>query len=1514
MKRATQSAETLRVLATGALFLALCPAPTFGVQEQTGEPRSFALPLARDARTLAEEAREHIASERWNAALATLQEMIELHAGHVLPDGDQRTRDVRPRPFGTLNTASYTGAAQWATDRLRALPAEAQKLYRQRFDRRARAGLQVARAEASRKKLVHIATRWPLCSAAAEAYWTLGDIELERGHAEQALVAWDRAAGITTADGRDPGALLAARRTLAAKASKREAAKSPLLLPGNRVANGPVPQRASDSWNYEGLDLRPFVKQGGGAYAFNITPTLVGDKVIVSTTFRIFALDAYSGELLWEFGPVRGWEQLNSNAQEDLFKGLSEKYVLSWASVEGNIVVAGMQIPYSITENQQWQGISIMAAIPERRLVAVDLETGNLLWDHVPDMVFDTAAGHDGSFVFEESTSPFAEKMLVAAPPTIVGSRVLVPCYRMEGRIDYHVACYELETGALLWSRRLVSGQRERNMFGRPEEEFVGSPLAVAGGRVLALTELGTVSALDIFSGNILWESEYPQIELRKTINYNAANRSHVWRETAPIALEKQGVVLCTPSDSEYVVAFDLESGRKLWWTAAADLDDSRRSMFECMIGAEDDTIWFGGNVIAAFQKPGGLAQPDNLTRRWAFPVKERSGSSRSPRPVLAKDVVVIPTREERIVLDKTTGELVRTLSDDWSYPEMGAVAIGDGVLFTLSRQQLTGFFDWDTLLQRHRERLAETPDAPAVLIDTAELFARRAEAVFQTGEAGRALDYIGQAKAILEPRLFDDGPSWAGLARSLHGILRTEAELRAELADTNGALRALEQAKELATGELALRDTLIQQEGLLRDRRMSDVLDVLDELESRCGTLSLPESILLGNDDWLVGRDTPLDRSLVDGWQQLDLPIACWVTLKRADLLARHRDAEGSLANLHRALATWGPLAFEGGFTMSELLQARIARRVEIAGSASYLRFENEARELLVRAEETNDPLLYERIGELYPHSKAAERALDSLLEWAFREGRPERVARIVYEALSRPHSPQREVSDIEALLRLGAVLEGAGNLAFLPGLVESAAKRTPLLRPSLPSFEGRTLSEWLNERRTPPDVAPPRPTFDASVRLTQTWTGMFTFLGELRPAAPSPDSPVQHVYISESEGALYAFSSDRPGTPAWVKDDIEFNSHPDRSAIAPERVIIGGRSRVKNTLMALDPRGEVAWEIDLGEQRVHYVRASSGVVLVMLGKSSSKPQLTRAYDAQLGIELWELPLRRERYFWIPPVFGEGYAVLFHYLWGQPSYALVVDLYSGRIQSDFEVDVHRHSDKSAWIENGKLLVPSFTAKKSKRSGITAFSLAQGNELWSYDFSAEEQLYALGAFQADTYLVAYTVSPQGPGRSGVYHLNTDIGTARKLVDLRPDEQVLGLPEDRRTELSAPFLFLRPRDPLGETLPIQAIQLPNQNRWTHHLPPSDADLYDRTMPMPAVSDTTVAMTYVTKDGARMPDEIMLVFLNARNGSTLDRRVYEKAPRKVTEFELRGLGDALFLIYRGAKSRIDVLERK
>src|SRR5262249_43002425 len=152
---------------------------------------------------------------------------------------------------------------------------------------------------------------------------------------------------------------------------------------------------------------------------------------------RLYAIDAFTGDLRWQRGPGPGWGGLSSKAREELFDGINDELILAPAAGDG-IALAVMQEPFTETATEDWQGVEIMKAIPERRLHAYDLASGTELWNHAPPITTDGLKNHwDGS-------GTYAQRMMVAGSPVVAGARVLVPCYRMQGRIDYHVACYEL--------------------------------------------------------------------------------------------------------------------------------------------------------------------------------------------------------------------------------------------------------------------------------------------------------------------------------------------------------------------------------------------------------------------------------------------------------------------------------------------------------------------------------------------------------------------------------------------------------------------------------------------------------------------------------------------------------------------------------------------------------------------------------------------------------------------------------------------------------------------------------------------------------------------------------------------------------------------------------------------------------------------------------------------------------------------------------------------------------------
>ncbi len=449
----------------------------------------------------------------------------------------------------------------------------------------------------------------------------------------------------------------------------------------------PTPQAnpllsATDSWEVQ-LDLAPL---GGSArrqpYRFNLVPVLAGDKVLVSSTLVAYAVDARTGELAWQAGPPPGWSELPANERLELFEGIDGEHVEVLPAVGAGIVVAALQIPWSGGTSDEWQGIEIMKPIPERRLFAFDLAAGRELWNHAPP------PGWNGS------SSQHAQRLSVCGPPVIAGERVLVPCSHYGEVVEYFVACYRLEDGQPVWKTFVAAGEMERNMFGKFKREFVSSPVVVAGDRVIAQTELGTVAALYLESGTKLWSTSYRRTELPKTRSYNTPVRQRTWRLEPPVIAGN--VVLSTPHDSSELLAFDLDDGKLLWAIEArelARLDSHAGLAFDCLLGADEDTVFLGGEKLSALQKyddltssfdfkDDGLASTSDFRPRWTVAL---APEMRGPRPLLLPDSMLACGRDGCIVVDRETGE--QRPSPERLEP--GRIAFADDALFVLTDERL---------------------------------------------------------------------------------------------------------------------------------------------------------------------------------------------------------------------------------------------------------------------------------------------------------------------------------------------------------------------------------------------------------------------------------------------------------------------------------------------------------------------------------------------------------------------------------------------------------------------------------------------------------------------------------------------------------------------------------------------------------------------------------------------------------------------------------------------------------
>ncbi len=1499
-----------------ALLLALTGtalAPNSAAQEVDAQ-RAFSFPLTRDARDQANVALEHLEAARWRQAIEVLQEIVEFHRGAVLPDAFRASASL-PSAH-----AAHPGAAQWAREKLLSLPREARALYRDKFERAASFAASKAIENGNRRDLVGVAARWPLCDGSIRAWRVLGDIELESGNPRAALIAWDaaeRAASVVYA----PEAAAAHRASIA---TRREAAldalagsnapgdgaptpNSTAIAPDPSLERGPLPSRDADPWRRE-LDLSPFARESVVARQFDyaLQPDLAVDKVLVNTTLKLYCVDAYTGELEWTGPEHYGWSFLSAGKRKDLFEGLDRNQTLVAPAHGGRIAIAAMQLPFSELPNQEYQGIEVMKSIPQRRLFAFDLETGAPLWNHAPELEWN----EDRNLFTPARNQNYAQRMLVAGPPVVAGARVLVPCYVLAGRIDYHVACYDLASGDLLWSTSIVSGQTSRNMFGRALKEFCATPVVVSEDRVIVQTELGTIAAVDLMTGRILWESLYRQVALPKTPGYQPQPRRLTWRLAPPVV--NGDVIVATPSDSNEIAAFDATDGRVLWTydqDSLAQLEnENRRSTFNVLLGVDDDTVYLSGTRVGALRKDGGLRQPGAFHLIWDYPISNAYTADRSPRPLLCADTVLVPTPTERVVLGRRDGRVRHSLSAAWTSDQNGNALVDRGLLFTLGAVGLHGFFDWDLLIDRQKRRMAAAPGDAETAIATAMLYSRRANTALEDGELFAARDDLASARGILEPLVFPSGADRpdAGASRSktrasdeLHTVLRREARAFDAQGAEGAALDAIRQARPLARSLVALRDTLLQEESLLRGTgREDEHLGVLAELDTTCGDLLLPADAareanfpVAVNQDEVYGAPT----------------IGLWVLFTRAGLHEQLGALGAAFEDLHGVIDRYAHVELTPSVRAGAVARQRIRSKLLLPGGRdAYGRFELAASELYERAIEASDVEQLIEVSRRFPHATAARAAEAARLDWAYEASDADAVASIVYGSPDAPYSR----FDPPALIRLGRVLGRLGNVEFERGLLTALTREDPTLTSDLAEHGPRPLTEVLAEldaERT--TYEPVLPRFGDKLIDSPIEIGSYEFVGRFLTPTEAEVGPEElHVYLVRRQTArgsradefvdtVDCFSSRAPGTPTWrafLQDGVRSLSS---CAMSAERVVFGGQRMVQ----ALDMEGREVWRRPV-PLPVTSLCQDSGVVVAMLGLNS--PEYAVAFDAHTGIPLWQIALG-EPGSWRKPAVGEGKIVFFSKPYSRATTARIVDLFRGTLVTDVDLGtvLEPQVEGTVWIDSGKLFLPAFRSVGKDKPRVTAYDLHTGRELWEREVPENEDFEYIARHDGATYLVTRAGSTDGNG--GIYLFDDEFGTLRRIVPLRAPELPIGLAKRAVTEIPTAEIFTYVED--TNQMIVRSMHLPYQARWSWSLPVRG--LAGRNfMPLPAVSENCVAIAYaLTSPDSGFAEQAQLVIMDRHTGKRLVTRLIDEEFAKASRLELRGLGDACFIAGRGSATR-------
>ncbi len=284
-----------------------------------------------------------------------------------------------------------------------------------------------------------------------------------------------------------------------------------------------------------------------------ISPGEREDSVFVSGVFRLQRISALTGRVSRIYAkPVPGRDLLHFEERSD-----SPVYCVSLGSPAGAGVeprspgaeagdreagAASVIITGYISDrvkSQSFRGYEIYSEIPTRSLAAIDAATARVLWQ-----TGDLAIGPSGKVVS------------FTTPALVHGRRVFACGWQQVGYINSVIASFDLVTGKLLWHQLLASNQLELTMFGEMGREPFAAVLAEREGVLYCMTNLGAVAALEADTGDILWLTTYPTIEVESGDGQRSPIRDILWGVNPPLFLGETLIV--TPRDSEHLLGIEI--------------------------------------------------------------------------------------------------------------------------------------------------------------------------------------------------------------------------------------------------------------------------------------------------------------------------------------------------------------------------------------------------------------------------------------------------------------------------------------------------------------------------------------------------------------------------------------------------------------------------------------------------------------------------------------------------------------------------------------------------------------------------------------------------------------------------------------------------------------------------------------------------------------------------------------------------------------------------------------------
>lgn len=371
-----------------------------------------------------------------------------------------------------------------------------------------------------------------------------------------------------------------------------------------------------------------------------------------------------------------------------------------------------------------------------------------------------------------DQIEPNRENWSFEGAPLVSGGRVYVALRRNTSQPQANVACYDAETGKLIWNRKVCVGM---SSLGVEEHELSHQLLTWGEERLYYNTNLGAIAAIEPQDGTLRWVATYPRADAESLQDFNERHK-----HGPNPCVYHAGTVYAAPADCDRLFAYDADTGIPRWGKDAGHLDGKVRTL----LGVGKGRLILAGDQLWGVDLETGI--PD-----WKYEARNPYG-----RGLLVEDLIYWPTREEIVFLNQATGRPVR---DPVNLKEKGAqggnLLISGGLLLVARHDWLVAFSEYGGVKQRRQEEIVRRPDAALphyrlALVDEAG------------GEYEQALVHFRQAQRLARPEeLRDTLPLKELAAVRLHDLLQQLALRAISKQDYPAAAARYAEALEQAPG-----------------------------------------------------------------------------------------------------------------------------------------------------------------------------------------------------------------------------------------------------------------------------------------------------------------------------------------------------------------------------------------------------------------------------------------------------------------------------------------------------------------------------------------------------------------------------------------------------------------------------------------------------------------------------------------------------------------------------------------